>query len=158
MRFNSACFAFACKNCKSDNVDNYSKRYDNADCLRKRRAERRSGRTNIEHAHKQVVQTDIGSTCHSNKIHRTFGIAHTTKNGADLTPLLWNGTAAAIGGKTGHFDEGEKIAVKANINGSGLFDDDPSLGAQIIASSIYKIPLTFCSDLIILKNSEIANT
>ena len=51
--------------------------------LCERRPKRRSRRSHIKAAHKQVIERYVGNTGDTDEIHRASGISHSTKNGAD---------------------------------------------------------------------------
>ena len=60
-----------------------NKRNDHADRLGKSGSKGGSGRPQVQGAHKEIIQSDIGDTGNGNKIHGAFAVAQPAENGAD---------------------------------------------------------------------------
>ena len=60
-----------------------NKRNDHADRLGKSGSKGGAGRPQMQGAHKEIIQSDIGDTGNGNKIHGAFAVAQPAENGAD---------------------------------------------------------------------------
>ena len=60
-----------------------NKRNDHADRLGKSGSKSGAGGSQMQGAHKEIIQRDIGGTCHGDKVHGAFAVAQPAENGAD---------------------------------------------------------------------------